>query len=296
MTTYGLWYFKARGGFPEEFPNAGTPSTLKSLGFGYAVALYSSAKDESGDLLYGGVPYSGITYEDGYNDALKFAGWIDSKLRGIDYLVFIPVLADDYSFDFGSRTTQYLKGWVDGIYNNTSNYQKGFYWYLEFPWQVAKNIVYEETISEISNHIRNKGQQFIWIPNVNDRINLNNTDIKLLSKYFTHVFVQPHYYQRWRDYYTGNLREPPERYPYLSEDGLKVLTGILDWIREIPNGYIEMEVDGTINSYPELIDKACDYVTAQKNSVVGDVWPYRAYYYDINLENIKSVRRQCPEW
>jgi len=110
-------------------------------------------------------------------------------------LVFISVLADDYSFDFESRTTQYLKGWVDGIYNNTSNYQKGFYWYLEFPWQIAKNIFYEETISEISNHIRNKGQQFIWISNVNDRVNLNNTDIKLLSKYFTHVFVQPHYYQ-----------------------------------------------------------------------------------------------------
>jgi len=57
-----------------------------------------------------------------------------------------------------------------------------------------------------------------------------------------------------------------------------------------------MEVDGTINSYPELINKACEYVTAQKNSVVGDIWPQRAYYYNANINNVDEVRNQCPEW
>ena len=286
MATYGLWYFKARGGFPEEFPNAGTPSTLKSLGFDYAIALYSSAKDESGDLLYGGVPYSGITYEDGYNDALKFAGWIDSKLRGIDYLVFIPVLADDYSFDFGSRTPQYLKGWVDGIYNNTSNYQKGFYWYLEFPWQVAKNIVYEETINEISNHVRNKGQQFIWIPYFHysypDHISdITKTDIGLLAKYFTYVFIQPNYYRGT----TKTLQDFNVVYNQIEE---------LKEESNLSNIFMEMECNGRVRSPDpgtalEYRERACAYVKYTKD------YPHRAYYYDANIQNIQEMEEYCND-
>jgi hypothetical protein len=56
-----------------------------------------------------------------------------------------------------------------------------------------------------------------------------------------------------------------------------------------------MEVDGAIKSYPNLIEKACDYVTAQKK-VVGTVWSQRAYYYDIALDNIRQVRSRCPDW
>lgn len=278
MATYGLWYFKARGGVPGEFPNAGTPSTLKSLGFDYAVALYSSAKDEStGDLLYGGVPYSGITYEDGYNDALKFAGWIDSKLKGIDYLVFIPVLADDYSLDFGSRTPQYLKGWVDGIYDNTSNYQKGFYWYLEFPWQVHDGVVYEETIQEISSYIRNKSQQFIWSPYVHDGINPDGTDIKSIANYFTYVFIQSNYYQ-------GK-----------TSDFNRWYNEVLLYLRNkygLNNLYMELECDGGVNSpdpetATEYRERACTYVDYAIN------FPHRAYYYGTNLQNVQTMEEYC---
>jgi len=278
MTLYGLWYFKAKGGFPEEFPNAGTPSTLKNVGFNYAVALYSKAEDKgSGDLLYGGVPYSGITYEDGYNDALKFAGWIDSKLRGIDYLVFIPVLADDYSLDFGSRTTQYLKGWVDGIYSNTSSYQKGFYWYLEFPWQVAKNIVYEETINEISDYIRHRGQQFIWIPYVHDGNNPEGTDIKSITTYFTYVFLQSNYYQ-------GKTSDLDKWY-----------NEVLLYLRNeynLNNLYMELECDGGVNSPDPTTaeyyrERACEYVNYANN------FSYKAYYYNVNIENVQTMKNCC---
>ena len=252
MATYGLWYFKAQDGNYETFPSPGTPSQLKGRGFTYAIALHSAAKDGNGNLLYGNIPFSGYSYNDGYQNGASLGRWIDSMLKGIDYLVVVPVLIDESNR--GVRGIQYWKGWVDGVYDNTSGYQVGFYWYLENPWQVSGGVVYEEDIQEISNYIKNKGQQFIWIPYVHDKVNLENTDIKSIANYFTFVFVQPHYYQRWKEYYTGTLEGTPNEYPYLTR-GVDALIEILNWIWSIPNGYIEMEVDGTINSYPELIKR-----------------------------------------
>lgn len=293
MVTYGLWYFKPQNGSYEAFSSAGTPSQLEDRGFTYVVALHSSAKDENGNLLYGNIPYSGYSYNDGYRDGASLGRWVDSILRGIDYLVVIPVLIDE-SKARGVRGVQYWKGWVDGVYNNTSGYQVGFYWYLEYPWQVSDGIVYEEDIQEISDYIKNKWQQFIWIPYVHDKLNLDNTNIKLLAEYFTFVFVQPHYYQRWKEYYNGTLKGSPSDYPYL-KNGIDALVEILNWIWSIPNGYIEMEVDGDINLYPELINKACDYLEAQRRAT-GFIWSQRAYYYNANISNINEVRDQCPEW
>ncbi|MCD6373473.1 MAG: hypothetical protein J7L37_08035 [Thermococcus sp.] len=57
-----------------------------------------------------------------------------------------------------------------------------------------------------------------------------------------------------------------------------------------------MEVDGSIDKYPGLIDRACDYVAAQKNSKVKGIWPQRAYYYGVDLDNVREVKRHCPDW
>jgi len=54
-------------------------------------------------------------------------------------------------------------------------------------------------------------------------------------------------------------------------------------------------VDGDINLYPELINKACDYLEAQRRAT-GFIWSQRAYYYNANISNINEVRDQCPEW
>ena len=116
-----------------------------------------------------------------------------------------------------------------------------------------------------------------------------------MADYFTFVFVQPHYYQRWKEYYNGTLKGSPSDYPYL-KDGIDALVKVLNWVWSIPNGYIEMEVDGSIDKYPGLIDRACDYVAAQKNSKVKGIWPQRAYYYGVDLDNVREVKRHCPDW
>ncbi len=128
-------------------------------------------------------------------------------------------------------------------------------------------------------------------------MNLDSTDIRQLSKYFTYVFVQPHYYQTWRDYYIGTLEGSPDDHPHL-KDGNKIdaLLDVLKWIQKIPNGYIEMEVDETINSYPELINKACDYIKARESLTGRDIWQIRAYYFDTDINNVDKVRKRCSEW
>ena len=280
-------------------------SKLRDLGFDYIIALHTCGENGK----YGQVPMSGYSYEDGYNDARQLAQWLEQEVNpDLPYLVEVPVLVKDdneqwelfknsnYTIKPAVRGIDYWKGWIDGIYTNTGGRQRGFYWNLEFPWQVIRGIVYEEDVSSLSSKIMEWGEEFIWIPYVNDKINLKHTDIRSLSKYFTYVFVQPHYYQTWKEYYSGTLKEATDKHPYLTKDGVAKLVEILNWVREIPNGYIEMEVDAAINLYPDLINKACDYVTAQKKSIVGGIWPYRAYYYGARLKNIDSVRKRCPEW
>ncbi|NJE61732.1 hypothetical protein [Thermococcus sp. 21S7] len=307
MAKYALWYFKPFGGNYAVFDTNTPTSELGNLGFDYIIALHTCGKDGQ----FGQMPMSGYTYEAGYNDGKKLAQWIEREVSpGLPYLVEIPVLVKDgkeqwKEFEDSHHTVKpavrgldYWKGWVDGVYMNTGRLERGFYWNLEYPWQVVKGVVSESAIRELSDKILGWGQQFIWIPNVNDTINRDNTDIKSLARYFTYVFVQPHYYQRWREYYTGTLNGSPSEYPYLdSETGVSALVEVLNWVRKnVPNGYLELEVDGSINQYPELLHKACDYVSAQRRSEVGGLWPKRAYYYGVDLNNAREVKRHCPDW
>lgn len=307
MATYALWYFRPQYGNYTIFETNVPTSDLSDLGFDYTIALHAPGKEGE----YGQMPMSGYSYDDGYNDGKGLAQWLEQEVNPeLPYLVEIPVLVKDdkeqwilfknsnYIIKPAVRGLDYWRGWIDGVYTHTGGLQRGFYWNLEFPWQVVREVVYEEDISTLSDKIIDWGQQFIWIPYVNDTINRDNTDIKSLARYFTYVFVQPHYYQRWREYYTGTLKGSPKKYPYLdSETGVSALVAVLNWVRKnVPNGYLELEVDGSINQYPELTHKACDYVSAQRRSEVGGLWPKRAYYYGVDLKNVREVRGHCPDW
>lgn len=307
MTTYVLWYFKPQYGSYAAFDTNMPTSKLRDLGFDYMIVLHAPGRDGE----YGQMPMSGYSYDNGYNGGKQLAQWLEQEVNPeLPYLVEIPVLVRDdkeqwelfknsnYTIKPRIRGLDYWRGWLDGVYTHTSGLQRGFYWNLEFPWQIVRAVVYEEDIIALSEKIKDWGQQFIWIPYVNDRIDLDRTDIKLLSQHFTHVFVQPHYYQTWRDYYSGSLQKPPGEYPYLNTDEkerLDELTKVFRWIEDIPNGSIEMEVDEAINLYPDLVNKPCDYVKVQKR-IKGHVWPNRAYYYGTNLRNVNLVREKCPDW
>ncbi|NJE47033.1 DUF4855 domain-containing protein [Thermococcus sp. GR7] len=234
-------------------------------------------------LKYGNIPFSGYSYNDGYRDGRSLGKWLDSVLRGIDYLVVIPVLIDE-SRTRGVRGIQYWKGWVKGVYNSTGGYQVGFYWYLEYPWQVSDGIVYEEDIQEISNYIKDKWQQFIWIPYFHysypDHISdITKTNIGLLAKYFTYVFIQPNYYQ-------GTTRTLQD---------FNVVFNQIEELKEennLSNIFMEMECDGRVRSHDpetaaEYRERACTYVNYTKN------YPHRAYYYDANLQNVRTMEEYC---
>jgi len=62
-----------------------------------------------------------------------------------------------------------------------------------------------------------------------------------------------------------------------------------------------MEVDNKIDSYPELINRACDYIKARNRLTGRDIWQIRAYYFDTNIENVDKVRngayiKGCEDW
>jgi len=57
-----------------------------------------------------------------------------------------------------------------------------------------------------------------------------------------------------------------------------------------------LEADSQVLSNYNKVLRACEYVNAQKDSVVGDIWPQRAYYFDTKKEVIDRVRYTCPEW
>ncbi len=189
---YALWYFKPYDGNYEAFSSAGSPEELKNIGFTHAIALHSPAKDKNRNLKYGNIPFSGDKYENGHKDGKSFGRWIDSILNGIDYLVVIPVLIEEGKLKEGVRGIEYWKGWIDGVCNNTGNYLKGFYWYLEYPWQIHDNIVSEDDIREISDYIKKKRLQFIWIPYVHDGIDPDKTDIKVLPTISPIIIKEKH--------------------------------------------------------------------------------------------------------
>lgn len=238
---------------------------------------------------------SGSTYNDGYNDGKNLAQWIEREVSpGLPYLVEIPVLVKDdkeqwKEFEDSHHTVKpavrgldYWKGWVDGVYMNTGGLESGFYWNLEYPWQVADGIVYEEDIASLSEKILGWGQEFIWIPYVHEGISWEHTDIKTLDGYFTRMFAQSGYYFGK----TAKLETWFTNFKEFRDD-------------KFDNLYMEMECDGKVNPAnrnvtQETAEKhkswACDYVQYAKN------FPHRAYYFGTDVENLRLVKEQCPNY
>ncbi|WP_157198865.1 hypothetical protein [Methanothermococcus okinawensis] len=114
-----MWYFEYNMNQYEKRFN-GEVSDLLNRNFNYAIALEVS----EGKSL----PQSGYSYDNGYNDGKELGIWLDPHLRGIDYFVAIPYYEEGGNNAGEKRGLEYWKGYVDGIYNNTSGYQIGFYW------------------------------------------------------------------------------------------------------------------------------------------------------------------------
>jgi len=289
MAKYALWYFKPQWGNYETFDTNMPTSRLSDLGFDYLIIL--DTVGEGGK--YGQMPMSGYTYEAGYNDGKKLAQWIEREVGPeLPYLVEIPVLVrendeqwklfenSNYTIPPDVRNLDYLRGWVDGVYTNTGGFEKGFYWNLEFSWQVVKGVVSESVIRELSEKILGWGQEFIWIPYGHGDVNWENTDIKTLDRYFTYIFAQPNYYQ-------GKTSDLGTWFTNFKEfrDG-----------NNLSNLYMEMECDGKVNpANPSVTQEtaekhkslACDYVQYAKN------FPHRAYYFDTDVENLRIMEDYC---
>ena len=293
MSKYALWYFKPKWGNYGMF-DTNKPASLRELGFDYMIALDTVGPGGK----YGQMPRSGYSYDDGYKEGKELAQWIEHEVNPeLLYLVEIPVLVKEdnaewelfkktyYKIPPDVRGLDYWKGWIDGVYTNTGELEKGFYWNLEFPWQVVRGVVSESAIKELSEKIMNWQQEFIWIPYAHGDINWENTDIKTLDRYFTYIFAQPNYYQGK----TQNL-----------EDWFKSFKEFRDKY-SLNNIYMEMECDGGVISGKKikeddhyiyitadtLKERACKYVQYAKN------FPHRAYYFDTDVENLKTMNKFC---
>ncbi|WP_457751860.1 hypothetical protein [Thermococcus sp.] len=296
MAKYALWYFKPQWGNYGTFDTNMPTSRLSDLGFDYMIALHTCGKN----CQFGQMPMSGYTYEAGYNDGKNLARWIEGEVTPeLPYLVEIPVLVrendeqwealEDYGIPPKVRNLDYLRGWVDGVYTNTGGFEKGFYWNLEFPWQVVRGVVSESVIRELSEKILAWGQQFVWIPYFHysypDHISdITKTDIGRLAKYFTYIFVQPNYYQGK----TKTLQDFDVVFNQLEE---------LKEENNLNNIFMEMECDDGVRigkcfddeSSEECKKRACDYVRYTKD------YPHRAYYYQTNVRNLQEMEEYCND-
>ncbi|WP_052293966.1 DUF4855 domain-containing protein [Methanothermococcus okinawensis] len=158
---------------------------------------------------------------------------------------------------------------------------------LESCGQVNWGYITDSELNELSNYIRNERyQQVIWIPSLGGRTTqqLEDSGVKNTMRYFNYVFCQPNYYQK------DTMMDGSE-YTY------EKFVEILNWVHNASqNSYIELEADSKVLSDSNKVLRDCKYVDAQKDSKVGDIWPQRAYYFDIEKEVIDRVRYTCPEW
>ncbi|KUH32043.1 hypothetical protein APY94_11045, partial [Thermococcus celericrescens] len=150
-----------------------------------------------------GINYTG----NGYDDGLRMALWLSSRVGSMNYYVPIPF------YKYGSKkprdnpskgfNNSYWKDWIDGVLSVVDSNRLGFYWSYESCLQATPNDaagVSVEFIQKMSNYVHNHGQELIWIPTIGNR------DVTYLRKdafdgilkiggYFDYVFVQPNYYQ-----------------------------------------------------------------------------------------------------
>ncbi len=90
-----------------------------------------------------------------------------------------------------------------------------------------------------------------------------------------------HSYLRSTNYYQGKTTDFDE-WDYLFKsfrDG-----------HNLNNLFMEMECDSGVKNSEELRTRACKYVQYAKN------FPHRAYYYGTDIENLVTVKRQCPDY
>ncbi len=121
----------------------------------------------------------------------------------------IPYIAEIPVENGRIPTLNYLLGWIEGVYTNTSGLLKGFYWYYEYPWQVVNGHVPGEYLREISEKVHEWSLQLIWIPYLHESIYspdfssivkryggdvikalhfvVDHTDLSMISEYFTHI-------------------------------------------------------------------------------------------------------------
>ncbi|AIU69718.1 hypothetical protein TEU_04860 [Thermococcus eurythermalis] len=303
MSKYGLWYYMPYGGNYQTFPTNKT-GALCELGFDYLIALHTSGKNNR----YGNMPY-GTTFTEGLKNGGNFGKWLEEhvgtkiseRLRAdgyapIPYIAEIPVKHKEIP------PLDYLLGWIEGVYLNTSGLLRGFYWYYEYPWQVSNGITPMNYVKEISDQVKTWGLQLIWIPYLHISENsedfqklmsmyenkikcihyiVDHTDIPKLSKHFTKIFIQPNYYQKKT---------------ILRDDNGKVslrvwFEGVIEYLREyhkMNNIYMELECDGAVKGSSESLKKACEY-TKYANKLQD-----RAYYFDVNVSNLYVLRDKCP--
>ncbi|NJE00497.1 DUF4855 domain-containing protein [Thermococcus sp. JdF3] len=280
MLKFGLWWVRwdenlrtytsrmtLGGKRPTSYDEA--VQWFKNRGFDRVVFLSGEGK---------GINYTG----NGYDDGLRMALWLSSRIGSMNYYVPIPFYKyeskkprDNPSEGFNNS---YWKDWIDGVLSVVDSNRLGFYWSYESCLQTTPNDgtgVSVEFIQKMSNYVHDHGQELIWIPATGNRgVTYLRKDafdgILKIGGYFDYVFVQPNYYQ----------------YPTLDEKGnhglpytYEKLVEKIRWIYEElpkkikeqnPNSTttvsIEMEADRTVRGIPCGYSSKCpENMTCDRN-------------------------------
>ncbi|NJE42883.1 hypothetical protein [Thermococcus sp. GR6] len=297
MTTWGLWYYKWNGSEYEVL------SDWNDQKFDYIIVTDGGTGGTEGLTT----KYSGVGYNNGYNDAGELIEKIENQwLKGRNYIVEIPYFI--YQQKPHARDLNYWLGWIDGAAAWSSSRLKGFYWSLENIRYIQAGELSRYTIETIWGRIMenrreySENYQFIWIPSLRSLFVSRyfsseqdileavayETDVPNIANYFNNVFIQPGYYFMNIEGQTikGGI-------PYTYSLFVDILKTIHKYMPS--NVSIEMEADGTVRVNEDAKDYACKYVDAQREAF-GYVLPDRAYYFDTEESTIDYMRTNCPGW
>lgn len=261
MSKFSLWWvrwdenlrtYASRMTFGRKKPSASyeVVQWFKNRGFDRVVFLSGEGK---------GINYTG----NGYDDGLRMALWLSSRVGSMNYYVPIPFYKyrsreprDNPSKGFNNS---YWKDWIDGVLDVVDDYRLGFYWSYESCLQTTPNDgagVSVEFIQKMSNYVHDHGQELIWIPATGDRgVTYLRKDafdgILKIGGYFDYVFVQPNYYQNsvCIEEINGTKQTFPYSYEKLAERIQFIHEELTEKIKE-QNRHtvisIEMEADRSI--------------------------------------------------
>ncbi|QDA30462.1 DUF4855 domain-containing protein [Thermococcus indicus] len=260
MSKFGLWWVRWDGNL-RTYASRMTLGGKRPTSYDEAVQWFKNRGFDRVVFLSGegkGINYTG----NGYDDGLRMALWLSSRIGSMDYYVPIPF------YKYGSKkprdnpsegfNNSYWKDWIDGVLSVVDSNRLGFYWSYESCLQTTPNDstgVSVEFIQKMSNYVHDHEQELIWIPATGGRgvsyLNDPKYDgILKIGSYFDYVFVQPNYYQ-----YSKLDEEGNHGLPYTYEK----LVEKIRWIHEElplkikeqnPNSTtrvsIEMEADRTV--------------------------------------------------